>query len=397
LTLLVVIGIVFPLDAIRDAVTGGPISDARLERDFWYSVLGPMSSVLDAMTLFTVGQIIGFTIWLFGAYGVTRYVSRRRTTVPWRVEGWYGALALLSVLVVYAAAAILKRPMAQLIITRSDVVAVDFHAHTKYSHDGRFDWSAADVAHWHEAAGFNAVYITDHATFEGVSEGLSLDSTVAGQGTMLLPGLEAFYDGEHVNVLNAGIRFRGLTTADYRDIDTSALRLASTIPGIEPVLVQTIPANLAAVRAAGGSTTAGVRAIEIVDGSPRGMSQTRRDHDRIVHLADSLDLALVAGSDNHGWGRTAPGWTLVRIPSWRGYPPNRLADQIEAILRLARRNGTLVIERRTANASPLGVALTLPVVAITVARTLSGGEQVAWIVWIWVPWLFFLVKRRIRA
>jgi len=370
LTALVIAGIAFPMEPIRDAVAGGPVADARLERGFWYVVLGPISSVLDALTLFTVGQIIGFTLWMFGLYGVWRVVARRRRPVPWGIEGWYAALALLTLMVVYAAAAILKRPMAQLIITRTDVIAVDFHAHTKYSHDGRFDWTALDVRDWHEAAGFNAAYITDHATLEGAAEGARLDSTVAGQGTILLPGIEAFYLGEHINLLNAGIRYRGLTTADLKDIDTSALRLPSLIPELEPVLVQTIPGNLAQIHAAKGPTTTGVRAIEIVDGSPRGMSQTRRDHARILHLADSLDLALVAGSDNHGWGRTAPGWTLVRLPDWRGFRPSILADMIERVLRDARRNGTFVVERTTANASPLGVALAFPVVAVTVARTL---------------------------
>ncbi|HEY6219233.1 MAG TPA: hypothetical protein VIV65_04185, partial [Gemmatimonadaceae bacterium] len=207
-------------------------------------------------------------------------------------------------------------------------------------------------------------------------------------------GIEAFYKGEHVNLLNAGIRFRGLTTADYRDIDTGSVRLASLIPSLEPVLVQTIPGNLAAISPAHGASTAGVRAIEIVDGSPRGMSQTRRDHDRIVHLADSLDLALVAGTDNHGWGRAAPGWTLIRIPDWRGRSPNLLSDDIELVIRAAGRKATLVIERTTASASPLGVALTMPLVIFTAARTASGAEQVAWLFWIWGPWLLLRWARR---
>ena len=396
LTLLVIVGMMLPLDPIRDAVTRGPVTDARLERGFWYSALGPISSGLDALTLFTVGQIIGFTLWVFGLYGFWRFFARRRSPVAWSVEGWYAALALLSLCVVYAAAAILKRPMAQLIITRTDAIAVDFHSHTKYSHDGRWDWTAADVADWHDDAGFNVAYITDHATLDGARDGARLDSTVAGQGTMLLPGIEAFYYGEHVNLLSAGTRYRGVTTADLRDIDTSSLRLASLIPNLEPVLVHTIPGKLAAIHAAQGPSTTGVRAIEIVDGSPRGMSQARRDHDLIVHIADSLDLALVAGSDNHGWGRVAPGWTLVRIPNWRGYAPNLLADEIEKIIRLARRRGTLVVERTTANASPLGVALAFPVVAVTVARTLSGSEQLAWIFWIWIPWLAFQLRRRLH-
>jgi hypothetical protein len=393
LTLLVLVAALLPLDPIRDAIDGSVVTDARLERSFGYTVLGPLSSVLDAMTLFTVGQIIAFTLWAMGLYAAARFVQRRHRAVSVAREASYAVAALIVLLVVYAAAAVLPRPMARLIITRSDVIAIDFHAHTHYSHDGRPGWSAADVRDWHAAAGFNAVYITDHATFDGMNEGLLLDTTVAGQGTLLFPGLEAFYHGEHINILNAGFRYKGLTTADLRDVDDQALGLASRLPGLEPVLIETIPGDLSKIIPAHGPGTAGVRAIEIVDGSPRGMSQTRLSHDLIVHVADSLNLALVAGSDNHGWGRTAPGWTLMRLQDWRGYAPDGLERDIEIVLRLAGRAGTHVVERRTAPATPIAVAATLPAVMWTVMRTLSSGERVAWVVWFWVAWVIVSLIR----
>jgi hypothetical protein len=212
--------------------------------------------------------------------------------------------------------------------------------------------------------------------------------------TTLFPGIEAFYHGEHVNVLNAGYRYKGMTTADFVTVDDQALNLASMIPNAEPVLVETMPGDLSKMIPATGPGTAGVRAIEIVDGSPRGLAQVRRDHDRIVKLADSLNLALVAGSDNHGWGRAAPGWTLLRIPGWRGYRPAALAAQIEDALRLSRRRGTKVIERVTASATSRAIGFTLPVVLWTVATTLSPGERVSWIIWIWGLWIIVWLMRR---
>jgi hypothetical protein len=139
-----------------------------------------------------------------------------------------------------------------------------------------------------------------------------------------------------------------------------------------------------------------VRAIEIVAGSPRGMTQVKRDRGRIVQLADSLNLTLVAGSDNHGWGKTAPGWTLLRIPGvWRTYAPDSLANVIDAIIRQAGRRGSVVAERTTAGAGPISVAFTMPVVVWTVMRTLSPGERIAWLFWIWIPVLAaWLIRRR---
>ena len=113
-----------------------------------------------------------------------------------------------AVFVTYAAGAMLPRPMAQLVTSDPNILLADFHSHTKYSHDGRSGWTEDDVREWHRAAGFDVAYITDHATFEGAERGVASNAGQAGQGTMLLQGLEAFYRGEHVNIPNAGRRYR---------------------------------------------------------------------------------------------------------------------------------------------------------------------------------------------
>ena len=100
-------------------------------------------------------------------------------------------------------------------------------------------------------------------------------------------------------------------------MDEQSLSIAAVIPATTPVIIETIPGNLSKIPVTTSQGATGVSGIEIVDGSPRGLSQTRRERARIVRIADSLNLALVVGSDNHGWGRPAPGWTLMRIPGWR--------------------------------------------------------------------------------
>jgi hypothetical protein len=287
--------------------------------------------------------------------------------------------------------------MAALAVRDLDVVVVDVHSHTKYSHDGRPGWEAADVREWHAASGYDAAYITDHRNYRGAEEGVAANPTVAGQGTVLLSGLEVVYGGERVNVLSAGRVYRGLTTDNLWDIDTTSLALASMVTQREPVIVQTIPARLEGMKPARGPLTPGVRAIEIVDGAPRGLSQTRGQRRRIVQLADSLNLALVAGSNNHGWGRTAPGWTLLRIPAWRSMTPDQLATTIELAIREVGRQATRVVERRVAeaNGNPLLVALTVPAVAWRMATTLSTDQRVMWLVWVWgLVAIGFAVRRR---
>jgi hypothetical protein len=294
-------------------------------------------------------------------------------------------LFVVAVVVVYAAAAVLPRPMAQLQTTDLTVMPIDFHAHTSYSHDGRSGWSPSDVRAWHAAAGFGAAYITDHRTLEGAREAIASNASQAGQGVLLLQGLEAGYHGEHVNVLGAGNHFAGITTADLRDVDDQALALASLIPNGEPVLVETLPGDLSQMIAAAGPSTAGVRAIELLDGSPRGLTQSRRDRARIVRLADSLNLAVVMGSDNHGWGRATPGWTMMRLIDWRSLGTDSLAQRIERVIRLGGRGSTKVFERRVADGgSMLSVVFSGATVPWRMFTTLSAEERAAWLIWIWV-------------
>jgi len=377
------------IDPIRDAATGGAVPEATLARSAGYLLLAPVSAILDTVTLLTVRQhvalvltlVLGWALWWWlSRRGVDLSVEPKRRAV--RLAARIGiALALLVGL--YAVAILVPRPMAALETTRPDVLAVDFHAHTKYSHDGRWNWEVEDVRTWHRKAGFDVAYISDHRTFEGAREGWANNPEQSGERTILLPAIEAVWQGEHVNILDADRMYRGILDPALRDVDTEALRLASLVPGNEPVLIETIPGNLSKVVAAKGQSTAGVRAIEIVDGAPRGLAQSRQERARILDIADSANLALVAGSDHHGWGHAASGWTLLVLPGWRGAPPAEVSRAITVTLRGGGRGATRVVERYIADTDGgLALPLTVPLVAWGMLRTLGVDERVVWIAWI---------------
>lgn len=374
----------FAVDPVRDAATHAAVGEGRLDLPAAYLSIAPISDVLDTLTLLTVGQHIAIVIFAIALFVFFRLLRSRSLRVEVRREAIAAIVLLGAIVLTYAAGVFVPRPMAQLVLSDPEVVSVDFHSHTQYSHDGRSGWTEEDVRQWHRAAGFDVAYITDHATFEGAERGIAANPGLAGEGTMLLQGLELFYRGEHVNILSAGRRYRGLTTKDLKDVDEEALNLAGLIVTTSPLMLETIPGNLSKVTAATISGGVGVRAIEIVDGSPRGLSQGRREHDRIVKVADSLNLALVTGSDNHGWGRTAPAWTLMRIPGWRGMAADSLSRRIEDILRIGRREATKTVERRVALATdPVSLVFSAPLVAWRMLTTLSPDERVLWLIWIW--------------
>jgi predicted metal-dependent phosphoesterase TrpH len=386
-TLLVLVSAPFAISPVRDAVTQTTVPEAVLRRPLGYVLIAPVSDVLDLLTLLSLRQHVALLLTLLLGYGiwfawrgrvtpVTVAPGRRAVRIAARI-----GLALLALLAVYAAGVFLPRPMAAL-DTAVNVVAVDFHSHTKYSHDGRPDWRPEDVRAWHRDAGFEVAYVTDHRTFEGARDAWANNPAFVGQGTTLLPGIEVVWKGEHVVVLDADRKYRGILTETLRDIDEPALTLASSIPGNEPVLIETFPGDITKMIPAAGPGTAGVRAIELVDGAPKGLGQTRHERTRIIHYADSLNLALVAGSNHHGWGHTAAGWTLLYVPGWRNATPDQLSDAIVNILRRGGVNGTRVIERYVADTeSGVKLVLTAPLITWGMLRTLSPDERAGWVAW----------------
>jgi hypothetical protein len=128
------------------------------------------------------------------------------------------------------------------------------------------------------------------------------------------------------------------------------------------------------------------------------LAQTRRERVRIAHIADSLDIPLVVGSDNHGWGHTAPGWTLMRLDGWRGMSTDSLARTIETVLRVVKHGATRTVERRVAGATnPIEIAFAMPLVVWRMFTTLSADERVMWLIWTWGLVLLVRGARAYRA
>jgi hypothetical protein len=368
--------------AVRDMITRGTMPGARLVQPAAYLLLSPVYDVMDALTLLSVGQLIALVLSLALVYAAWRVWRWRRvgTVSAWREVRL--ALSALGTFVAFCVAGVLApRPMAALTLADRDDVKVDMHSHTNASHDGRRDFDARDNIDWHRGAGFAAAYITDHKSFDGASEAVRLNPRRAGDGLVMLSGLEFIDNHNHVNAL-------GATAADSAWIRVEARRQRLGWPALKrgtAVFIQTIPENLERIPIPDRSSGRGLAGIELSDGAPRGIEQSQRDRALILRIADSLDLALVAGSNNHGWGRTAVAWSVLRIPGWQEMTPEELGAAIEARIRTERRGAVQVIERRSPDpaGSRLALAATLPAVTWNLLVTLSGAQRISWIIWTW--------------
>jgi hypothetical protein len=382
ITLVVLAGWPLAVSPLVNLETYATAPNAHLALGAGFVVLAPICDVMDALTLLSVSQLVAFLVSLAALYVVWRELHWRRAGTTLFREIRMAVVSLACLLAFLAICVVSPRPMARLTLDDPAALAVDVHSHTRFSHDGRSSFTPDANRAWHRNAGFDVAFITDHSRFEGAREAALQNPARAGDGLVALSGVEFVAKHNH------------LVALDATDSATSRLGIDSTGGGAVaqgtvvryPALVQTIPDNLARLVPPDASGLHGVIAIELSDGSPRGIEQGQRDRMHIVHLADSLNLALVAGSDNHGWGQTAVAWSVLRIPGWRTLSPDSLGSAIVGRLRTARRHAVEVIARRSPDAagSRVLVVATLPAVAWNILLTMSPLERLTWITWAWI-------------
>ncbi|GAC1410669.1 MAG: hypothetical protein NVSMB53_05120 [Gemmatimonadaceae bacterium] len=372
----------FPLSPLVDLKPLGSAATASLRTSLAYDLIAPVSNVLDALTLLAPGQywatfalcvVTSLGWWTYqNARSRAGFTATRLARAALVFTG--GTVAIVGIMLVGT------RPMASLGLTDPDLVAVDFHSHTDASHDGRVGFDPERNREWHSSSGFNAAYVTDHRTFEGALSGMTHNPARSGDATVLLPGVE-FRDGdEHPILIGADPKRMRVTSSDWGKDAVAAQ------PGpVPPILLLTLPGNLRSIPL--GETEGPVRleGVEISDGSPRGMGQTARDRDEILAVATRLHLAILSGSDNHGWGRTAPAWSVLRIPGWRAMTPAELDASIRRTIVTQRPGAISVIARRTPSLprNEVEAALGGISVGLNMMRTMSLPDRLAWLVWSW--------------
>lgn len=366
---------------------------ATLRKPVGYYIVAPASNILDALTLLSPVQywttfassallFLILRVWEHGS-------SRREFTIGKAIRALAGftggAVALIGI------ALVAWRPMAALEVADRDLIAVDFHSHTSASHDGRAGFDAERNRQWHASSGFNAAYVTDHRTLDGALDGERHNPARVGERTTLLPGVELRDGDEHPILIGVDPARMEINSPDWQEA-----AVAADGGPAPPILLLSMPGDI--LRIPLDETTGPIRiaGIEISDGSPRGIAQAARDGDAVVALADKLHLALVSASDNHGWGRTAPAWSVLRIPGWRAMTPEQLDIAIRRTIIDQGPRAIEVIARRTARPPTTAVqsAFSGIMVGVVMLRTMDPTERISWLAWSWG--LCFLSLRQSR-
>jgi hypothetical protein len=400
ISLAVILSSGFAVRPVRNAATLAEISEAFLARPVGYVAIAPVSNLLDTITLISERQHIALVSGVLVLFALARLWVARRGGVRPLAHVFAVASLFVGILAVYAAAVFMPRPMAFLASHDANILRVDFHSHTASSGDTRRGFTVERNRAWHRAGGYDVAYITDHGSVEGAERGIANNPLVGFDSVVLLQAIEVTWTGEHVAILGAQRTYRGLLTENLRDVDPQGLDLGSAVGSREPVVIWNHPRDINRLPPAAGPTTAGVRAIEISNGSPDGKEQIRSKRAQLVALAERHNLALTTGSDNHGWGHAAPNWTLMRPVNWRGITGDEVALRIERVIRDAGFGATRVVERVVADPGTSRAALALSIVTVPwgMLTTLSTDERLMWLLWTWViAGAVWWIRRRRRA
>lgn len=367
LVLLLLVTAIHPLPALVDVITGSAPGDADLERPISYVLFAPLSNTLDALTFFSQARaewFLAFWIVVLGAWGTLQ----ARAAVTWQrriVRILVGPTILIALGV---AAVLLPRPVPRLVTDDSAGTVIDYHAHTKASHDGRPGWTVERLAAWHARQGFEASYVTDHNVI--------YDGAMPPDGTpiTLLPGVEWSVFGQHVVAIGP---VEAVPRDSFGDNTARMVRIFSTIERQGALSIASLPEYWRNHRDdLGAFVVAGVDGFEIVNCAPKALGFSSEARRQVLELAASHDLLVVGASDNHGWGEVTCVWNVSQ-PGAQGFRTNR------------------VFARPLALIQGDWLAWTAPVTQPWfMLRALSWSERISWLTWVVIILLYRAMPRR---
>jgi hypothetical protein len=354
-----------------------------------YVLLAPLFGLWDGVSMLSMSRLRGFLTGL-----AVLYVLWRAGRALWRHIAWSEApprrtplrrelgllMASLAGLAVFVAAGVLwHRPMAALAGTEPSDVVFDVHSHTNVSHDVRgtlmrgFDTEAN--LRWHRRAGFDAVFVTDHNTVEGLRPHRGPPARC--------PGIEVSAWKAHVVLLGDSLPVDRRRYNSSLDSLLALLRESDSTYGALSVL--SLPeyeeshwGRLDTLLAAGAD------GLEIVNAAPKANEFSRAHRDSVVALARRTNRFVVGASDIHGWGATNLVWNVMRVPGGAAGPA------VCAELLHGLRHGfgsSRIVERHHLRADAGWPAWLTPVGLVWETwRGMNWTLTVAWLAWIWLLW-----------
>ena len=261
------------LDVARDAAP----TDVSLAYPLFHAVFAPFTLLADYLNGGSLGDLKAFAVWSLLCYVLWRLANSSRQVAqspgPALREVRAAAVLLVAVAAFLWWGARWGRPIPRLVAADSALMIYDVHSHTAMSHDGRKGFGADANARWHDRAGFDAAFITDHNVFGAYRE---WEKDRGGHPPRLLAGEELSLNGLHMVVLGNNAVIANKPWDQTFDSSLALLRLlraADSAAPRRPYVIASLPeyahnhwgADLGRV------IEAGTEGLEVWTTSPKAM------------------------------------------------------------------------------------------------------------------------------
>ncbi len=359
---------------VRDAASLAWPNGFHLHFPAAHLLFTPFCSTADFLTVLSAKQIEAFCIVLF--IGIFVFL-RLRTAL----------ISLMCFIGFVAWGALIPRPMAKLVADDPDILLVDFHSHTRFSHDGRPMFTAERNMAWHQAQGYEAAFITDHNRVEASQAAFA--ESIANWHAVGFRSLE----GEEVSLAHTHLVILGNhDRIDNRPYDSDPSRIPRFISDMRkkgiPVIAS-LPEYWLYHWGSGVQDFAnwGIQGFEIINSAPKALDFPAAYRSQVIELCRQQNLFMTGISDNHGYGYATAVWNAMRIPGWQSLGPVLLEKAVLRGLVEQRFKAVQVLERaKFWPAGPLELAISPILDVVTYWRSLQGVQALAWVGWIWLVW-----------
>ena len=371
--------------ALHDVATGLPPVSVALKHPLTHLVFAPFTLVADWLNGGGTGDLAGFGAWAVVAFALARLFASGPRRLLFELRAAAGFLVCFGVFIWWGAR--WTRPIPRLVAADSSLLIFDAHSHTSMSHDGRPGFGTAANAAWHQRAGFDAAFVTDHNTF-GAARQWQHDAP--GRPPRLLDGEELSLSGLHLIVLGNDSALSNVPWTSSFDSTLALLRALRARPadsaGVAPLLVASLPeywryhwgADL------GVLVAAGIEGFEVWTTSPKAMDIPPGRRGEVLDRGRSLDLALVGATDMHGLGYAATVWNVIELPGWQELHDAALTRSLVAALRDRPGESRVIALRRRLAVRREAQMAGVPLGLFEVLRTTSPFHRLSCLAW---PWL----------
>ncbi len=365
---------------IENALTLQPEAGFGVQPNFWRTVFEPVLGVLLYFnrSFYAIEELTAVLLWLlllWAVYTLSQIILRKDKS--WKK---YLLTQLANLLIIvgvwfsfFVVIIFIPQPNDKIENTNENLVLVNTHSHTEFSHDGLM--SQEGLLKWHQRNGFDAFFITDHNNHQQTLEFVNArkDKNLSGEPVVFCG--EEFSGSNHLSLLGLKSDFKTKGLPDSVVVTKARSEEAAIIANH---WFDGERKSLEYYR------DLGVDGFEI-ENTATDKRYKREVYKRINSFCEKNGVIMNGGLDFHGYGSACTLWNAFEIPGWKMMDYQAKEEAILNIIKTrdqSKLKVLLLIDRPYYEKKNLFFR---PIITIFYYfRTLNFFQVLSWILWIFV-------------